>query len=156
MIADRLQNWQRYFSEDTWRIAFDYLQHLDPNTAEGFYDLQGKDIYARVMSYDTVTENEAILESHRTYIDIQSSVIHDERIDWFPLDGLQVKTEYNSEKDATYYHRPDSALASVVVKPGMFVVLFPTDAHMPKLITDTQHRMKKVVVKLRASLIGQS
>ena len=156
MITDCLENWSRYFSQAPWRVTFDYLSQLDPAIAEGDYELQGKDIYARVMSYDTVTEDKAILEAHHKYIDIQLSLIEDERIDWFPLEGLQEKTPYNPEKDSTHYHRPGPAPAQVMVRPGMFVVLLPTDAHMPKLITTVPHLMKKAVVKLKVALVASA
>lgn len=152
MIVDRLENWQRYFRGEAWRKTFEYLMALTPDAPEGIIEIQGRDIYARVMSYETTMEDNVLLESHREYIDVQSSLINEERIDWFPLEGLRAKDDYNFEKDVTHYHRPGQSLGRVVVRPGMFAVLFPEDAHVPKLITDKPHWMKKVVVKLRVAL----
>jgi len=153
MIVDQLENWHRYFHGDAWRKAFAYLMALSPDTPEGITEIQGRDIYVRVMSYETTTEDKSALEAHREYIDIQASLINDERIDWFPLKGLTATDTYNPEKDVTHYHSPGPALAQVAVQPGMFAVFFPEDAHMPKLVTDKPHLMKKAVVKLRLSVI---
>ena len=153
MIVDRLENWRRYFQGESWCKAFEYLIALPPDAPEGITEIQGRDIYARVMSYETVSEGQAALEAHREYIDIQASLVNDERIDWFPLKGLIATDNYDTQKDAIHYHLPGPALAQAVVQPGMFAVLFPEDTHMPKLITDKPHLMKKVVIKLRVGLI---
>ena len=152
MIVDRLENWQRYFQGKAWRCAFEFIMALPPEAPEGITEIQGRDIYARVMSYETTTEDQAALEAHREYIDIQASLIKDERIDWFPLKGLSARDVYDPEKDVVHYHHPGPTPAQVAVQPGMFAVFFPEDAHMPRLITDKPHLMKKVVVKLRVGL----
>lgn len=152
MIVDRLENWQRYFRGEAWRKTFEYLMALTPDAPEGIIEIQGRDIYARVMSYETTMEDQSALEAHREYIDIQVSLVNEERIDWFPLKGLTPKDDYNPEKDVIHYHSPRTAPAHVAMQPGMFAVLFPEDAHMPKLITARPHWMKKVVVKLRIGL----
>ena len=154
MIAERIENWAQLFGGPVWTRAFEYLSELSPEVAEGEVKLDGEDIFSRVMSYPTKEREEAVLESHREYIDIQMALIDSERIEWFPRDGLEVKTPYDADKDVIFYHHPGQAPASVDVAPGVFVVLLPDDAHMPQLKTagDSGH-VKKVVVKVRAARI---
>lgn len=157
MIVDTLQNWQQNFSEPIWCQAFEFLQGLTADSVDGDYPLQGEDLFGRVMSYHTRTPDadDAVLEAHREYVDIQTTLSAPEGIDWFPRSSLEVKTPYDAEKDVEFYHRPGPAPAHVNVYPGFFAVLFPEDAHMPQLIVNGQSQLiKKAVVKVRLKLVG--
>ncbi len=156
MIVSTLENWSSHFDNLVWEKVFNYIATLGPDSSDGITELMGRDIYARVMSYDTVEPTESKVEAHRLYIDIQCSLAYGERIDWFPLEGLKPVSDYNPEKDTTNYSRPSFVPASVCVMPGMFAVFFPEDAHMPKLIIDQSHTIKKVVVKLHTKLLRES
>lgn len=155
MIVQRLENWKRVFSGEAWRRAFEALEGFSADSPEGEIEIQGREIFARVMSYPTRSPKEAVLESHRRYIDIQMSLAGSERIDWFPPEGLEVKTPYDEAKDVVFYQPPGPAPAGVDVFPRTFVVLFPEDPHMPQLMTGAQpETVKKVVIKLQADLVG--
>lgn len=158
MITDTFDRWRRYGSAPVWERAFDFLSSLDANAPEGKTLLQGDDLFAIVMSYDTRERCDAMLESHRKYVDIQAVLTEAEGIDWFPREGLEVKIPYDAEKDAMFYHRLDgTAPAHLEMKPGRFVILYPEDAHMCQLIVDGAIRtIKKVVVKVRLDLVKDS
>lgn len=154
MIANRLDQSHHYFSEEPWQVAFRFLQSLSPDTPEGRTDLQGDDIFANVMCYQTRATQDAVLETHRNYIDIHVTLDGAERIDWFPREALQIKTPYDNTKDAEFYHRPGKAPIQIANHPGAFLVLFPEDAHMPQLtLGKTPTNVKKVVLKLKTSLV---
>jgi YhcH/YjgK/YiaL family protein len=152
MIFDTLDNWQRYFHNEAWKQSFDFIRSLQPGAPEGFTELRGHDLYARVMSYETVEESEGAPEAHREYIDIQAALVNEERIAWFPLGAAAMTDSYDAEKDVTHYRRPSVSYGSVIVRPGTFVVFFPEDGHTPKLLSDAPRVMKKVVIKIRVSL----
>lgn len=154
MIIDRLENWETYFSGAVWKCAFDFLTSLKPDAEEKKYPLQGKDIFARVVSYETRLPNTAVLEAHQRYIDIQTVLIGAEGIEWFPVDTLKIKMQYNTAKDVEFYHRPRMCPARVDAYPGTFIVLFPKDAHIPQLVVgDSTKLVKKVVVKMSMELV---
>lgn len=155
MIHDRLENWKLYFNTQLWQSAFDKLTRLTPESEEcDRIPIQGTDIYASIMSYQTCTPDETKLETHDVYIDIQVSLLNSEAIDWFPRGILEVKTPYDPDHDRTFYHRPVISPVRINNYPGFFTVLFPDDAHMPKLITgDKSEKVKKVVIKMRKTLI---
>ncbi|TLD40592.1 MAG: putative beta-D-galactosidase [Candidatus Jettenia ecosi] len=154
MIIDRLGNWETYFSGAAWKCVFDFLTSLKPDVEEKEYTLQGTDILARIMSYETRLPNIAMLEAHQKYIDIQTVLIGAEGIEWFPIDALQIKIPYNMEKDVEFYHRPRMCPARVDACPGTFVVLFPKDAHIPQLVVgDSTKLVKKAVVKVNGALV---
>lgn len=157
MIHDALQNWQTYFQGKLWKKAFEFLHILTPETPDNKrIELAGADMYAAVMTYNTCDPSASVLETHDKYIDIQMSLQNSEAIDWYLRDTLRIHTAYDPAKDRTLYHRVEPAPARVNNFPDFFTVLFPHDAHMPKLITgNAPEQVKKVVIKLNceASII---
>jgi biofilm protein TabA len=154
MIIDRLENWEHYHFGSDWKRAFEFLVSLSPDSDERKYDIQGDDIYAQVMSYNTKTPEMAILETHRKYVDIQAVLIGGERIEWLSRDGLVVDTAYDESIDAEFYKPIFPGTAHVDIFPGTFVMLFPQDAHMPSLLLDKRSELiKKVVVKIKVELL---
>jgi YhcH/YjgK/YiaL family protein len=153
VIAAELAHWRRYFSGPVWERAFTHILVLGPDAEEGYTDLMGKDLFARVMSYETVEPAGSKLEAHRKYVDIQCPLAGGERIEWFPIKDLSALGDYNPDKDVIHFRRPDRAPLSVSLEPGLFAVFFPEDGHMPKLIVAEPRRMKKVVVKVSLDLL---
>ncbi len=154
MIIDKLENWKQYHFGPGWKRAFDFLISLVPDAEEKKYYIQGDEIFAQVMSYETRTPETAVLETHQKYIDIQTVLIGGERIEWFPREGLVVDTPYNESKDAEFYKRICPGTAHVDISPGTFVMFFPHDAHMPSLMIEKNLELvKKVVVKIKVELL---
>jgi YhcH/YjgK/YiaL family protein len=153
MIADKLENWNLYFTGAEWTIVAVFLASLHEGTPEGEYPLKGKEIFARVMSYETRNPDEARLEGHRSYIDIQSVLDGGEGIAWCPTGNLETVEAYEAGMDVEFYVSPAQFPARVDVRPGYFVALFPHDAHMPQLrVSGMPSWVKKVVVKVDVSL----
>jgi len=150
MILDRIENWNKYPVLADKKIILEFLQPLKSDMTDGEYKLLGDDIFARVMTYRTRTAQEGILESHRTYADIQIVLKGEEAVEWWPVQELGEKAAYDAVKDVIFYHHPSLVTARFILKPGMFAVFFSQDAHMTSLITDAgAGEVKKVVVKLR-------
>lgn len=157
MVIDRLENWKIYFSGPAWQCAFDFLTSLKPDAEDQEYVLQGKDIFARIMSYKTRLPDTAVLEAHRRYVDIQTILVADEGIEWFPIENLDIKVPYDMTKDVAFYKRPERPLARIGLHSGIFVTFFPEDAHMTQLMVgDTARLVKKVVVKISYELAKSS
>ena len=153
MIHDKLENFHLYYKADFWKEAFDFLSSLNEKSEEKRYDL-GHGMYAIIMSYPTKDREEAVLESHRKYVDIQSSITGAERIDCCDREGLEISEEYDSERDVMFYSHPESYQFSVDNLAGRFTVLFPDDAHMPQLKVLGFDEVKKVVVKIPVELFS--
>lgn len=155
MIVDRIENWSRYSNSPAWQEAFRFLEKLNANSEEGETQLGQGDgrLLARVMSYPTRKPAEAVLEAHRRFIDIQMVLDKSEAIGWYPLEDLQSKDPYDTEKDVEFFQHPSIETGRIDVHPGTFVVLFPEDAHMPQLMTGAApETIKKVVVKMSVDL----
>jgi YhcH/YjgK/YiaL family protein len=152
MIVDYLKNWGNYFTNPVWETIFAELTALNEKTPEMEKKIRGDDIILKVFSYTTISprDEQAELESHRRYLDIHTSIINAERIDWFPVASLKVIKPYNGMEDAIYYARREPADASIVMRPGLFALFSPNDAHMPRLhMAGKPAAVKKAVLKIR-------
>ncbi|MCH8205118.1 MAG: YhcH/YjgK/YiaL family protein [Candidatus Hydrogenedentes bacterium] len=154
MIVGRLETWRERFRDAPWPQVFEFLEALSESADEGRIEIRGEEIFARVMCYETRGPDEGILETHRRYVDVQSTLIGAEGVDWFPRDSLELREPYDEERDVAFYHRPEIVPARVDVYRGMYVVLFPEDAHMAQqVVGDGVKSIKKVVVKVHVDLL---
>ena len=144
MVIDKIENLEKYASlNPLFAQAIEFLKSTDLNAHEiGKVKLQGDDLVVNFAQARSKTKEEAKLETHNRFIDIQ-----------IPLDGVEVMgytpradlpdAEYNAEKDITFY--PGLAESYLTIKPGMFVIFFPEDGHAPGVTPDG---VKKVIVKV--------
>lgn len=154
MIVDRLHNYSCYPFGKPWRLAFDFLLALNHDAEEKKYHLQGDDLFAIVMGYETRSPETSELEAHRKYLDIQAVLVGEEGIGWHQADALRIDTPYDAVQDVELYEPPAQGLLRVDLLPGNFVALFPHDAHMPSLMTrEVPVFTKKVVVKVGMHLL---
>jgi YhcH/YjgK/YiaL family protein len=154
MIIDKLENWKFYHFGPAWAKAFEFLLTLSPDAEEKRYMIQGEDIFAIVMSYDTCSPETSLFESHQKYIDIQTTLLGTERFECSFTDTLSVQTTYDDEKDVQLYRRLTPGQTRIDVSSDTFVMLYPHDAHMASLmINDTCEHVKKVVVKIKTELL---
>jgi YhcH/YjgK/YiaL family protein len=154
MIFDRLDHAQLYPFGPAWQRAVEFLKTLTPESEEGKYVIDGDDLFAIIMSYDTALPDDGKFESHREYVDIQSVITGAEGFECAFTDTLEVADAYDPEKEAAFYRRVTPGSSRVDVLPGTFVLLFPHDAHLAGLtVGGTSQRVKKVVVKVRRSLL---
>lgn len=154
MIVDRFDNWHRFLNGPAWELAYSFLTSLKPDTPEGYTYLDGDALFGRVMAYPTRGSEGSKLESHRNYIDVQTTLDGAEGIEWFPRSSLVRTHEYDPDKDVELWRRPGPPPARADMFPGMFCVLFPEDAHMAQqIVGGTAREIRKAVVKIRLDRI---
>jgi YhcH/YjgK/YiaL family protein len=117
------------------------LQALEP----GRHDILGDDCYALVEDYQTAPRDGRRWEAHRNHIDIQCVASGRELLGCADLAQMQ-SAEYDPAKDLEFVSGPDGQFT--VVEAGTFVILRPTDAHMPGIAVDRPEPVRKVVVKV--------
>lgn len=156
MILDTLEGLTRFFGRSWWPKARAVLEGLTPAVPDQEIPVQGRDLYVRVLTYDTVTRDQAVLEAHRAYVDVQVALQGREGIAVWPTPTLQECVPYDPARDVAYYTPPDVPAVSLTLGPGLAAVFFPEDAHMPQLIAGAPERVKKAVVKVRVTLLGQA
>ncbi|MDL2303523.1 YhcH/YjgK/YiaL family protein, partial [Dysgonomonas sp. OttesenSCG-928-D17] len=73
MILDSLKNAEAYYSlHPLFKEAFEYIKSVDFSKVEaGKTELKGKDLFVGVTDSDMKTEEDAKMEVHNKYIDIQ-------------------------------------------------------------------------------------
>lgn len=128
--------------------VLEFIDKLTVNTPDGRYDITDK-IYANIESYSRKSILEAVLESHRKYIDLQFLISGTERIEYMNIDGLEPRTNYDPDKDIIFYKKPKTEAGSIYLNGRNFAIFFPQDAHAPQITTlALQNNVKKVVIKL--------
>ncbi len=110
------------------------------NVNEGFF--------YNVIEYDTTNEVDKPYESHRMYVDIQLLLSGEEIMQIVDIDRLQVKAHYDSLKDCTLYN-PSKNAASIVLRPGSVMLLYPKDAHRSVSYSGIASHVVKIVGKVR-------
>ena len=145
MIIDKLENIEMYASVNPlFAQAIEFLKSTDLNAHElGKVVLKEGELFVNFASARPKTKDEAKIETHNNFIDIQIPLTGTELMGYMPRTDL-AEAEYNAEKDITFY--PGHATDYLTVKPGMFVIFFPEDAHAPGV---TEVELKKVIVKVR-------
>jgi len=147
MIHDKIENGHKYDGlHKNFRMVMEILQSL--NLAElqpGHIELDGKYVYINVDEVNGKRREEAKIEAHRRYIDIQVPISGKEVMGVMPMAELKdITMQYDEEKDVMFYG--DEITRWVTVEPGEFVVFFPEDGHAPLVECGEGH--KKLVVKI--------
>lgn len=145
MIIDKLENIGMYASVNPlFAQAIEFLKSTDLNAHElGKVVLKEGELFVNFAAARPKTKDDAKIETHNNFIDIQIPLTSTELMGYMPRTDLD-EAEYNAEKDVTFY--PGHATDYLTVKPGMFAIFFPEDAHAPGV---TEVELKKVIVKVR-------
>jgi biofilm protein TabA len=88
------------------------------------------------------------LEFHRKYIDVQYMASGEEVIGWASVERVTITAAYDEEKDIAFGTAPLSEVTPLHLSAGQLVVLYPKDAHAPKLAAGKPSQVKKIVVKV--------
>ena len=146
MILDVLENSHRYLAfHKNFAKAFDFL--LRPDLKElpaGKYEIDSDRVYAIVSKEHGRRKEDALLETHEKYIDIQFVLAGTDDMGWKPKSLCkQPSGDYDQKDDIQYFADAPDAWLSVC--PRAFAVFFPEDAHMPLISSGQLH---KVIVKV--------
>jgi len=114
----------------------------------GRFDLDGEQVFAMVQRYVTEAAAAPRFECHRKYIDVQYIAAGIEAIGWAPLGRMTVTEAYDPDKDIAFGRVADGGWSPVVLGAGRLLVLYPADAHAPKLAAGAPSSVTKIVVKV--------
>jgi YhcH/YjgK/YiaL family protein len=145
-----IEEYYRYYAAnpDRWEKAFKFLRDTDlKNIEKGKYEIDGEDLYASVSEYTTKNEEDAKLEAHRKYADIQYIISGEEKMGLVPLTKTEVVTPYDDVKDVCFLKA--GKLSYHIATPKVYFVFFPEDAHKPSIKVTDNEPVKKVVLKVR-------
>ncbi len=165
MLLDTLDHGTLYSLGTTWTAVFyeaQALAELGAALTEGEYSLAGGPEHggatASVNVYDTKIEGR--YESHRVMADIQIVLDGEEECRVLSVEperpgapALTPEAPYDAARDIVFYREKPEAAARVRLRPGLFALFLPQDAHMPALAVSTPGRVKKLVVKVPAATL---
>lgn len=136
------------YLNERFKKAYQWLRENDLAALEnGKHEIDGEDIFAVVMEYETVPELDVYYEAHEKYFDIQYLVSGKEKFGMIKNEGLKIREEI-ADNDLIFYEHPEEDWY-VVLGPGDLVIVAPEDAHKPKCSIDEAVAVKKVVVKVK-------
>ena len=146
IIINKLQHAERYFRmHPAFEKAFAFLRQdgLAELPADR-YEIDGEKLFCMISKGPGRSRDEAKLEAHRKYIDIQYVIAGTDDMGWKPTaDCKSIDTEYDADKDIMFFKdQPDSWTP---VPAGSFVIFFPQDAHAPLVGSGQIH---KAVLKI--------
>ncbi len=156
MIYGQLKNFEQE------KIAFSpalqkgllYLKNTDLSTLSvGRHDIDGDTIFALVSEYATEPKKDRKPEAHQRYIDIQYLASGEEMIGCSLLSSeYEVLQDELEQKDLIFYNEVKQEV-DMLLKPGVYAVLFPNDVHRPCCMVSSAARVKKVVIKIAVSAL---
>lgn len=147
MILDTLKNGSKYNAiHPRIKKAFDYLNTNDLEKLPlGKIELEGTDLVVNVVDITGKTVDQARMETHLKFMDIQIPIGASETMGWKAKEKLnELTSPYNDEKDIAFY--ADKASNLVKVEPFEFIIFFPEDGHQPGIGEGTY---RKIIVKIR-------
>lgn len=118
----------------------------------GRYELQGENIFMNVMQFATQSPEQKKAELHQKYIDIQVLLSGEERILFGLTDSARQCEERHAEDDYQLCNHIADEQA-LTLKPGRFAIFMPGEPHKPGCAVGDTGEIKKVVIKVRASLL---
>jgi YhcH/YjgK/YiaL family protein len=111
----------------------------------GRYDIDGDKVFALVQ--EKTTQLHAPWESHDHHIDLQFSITGQEKIGYYPVEGMKAIKPYDAENDFTALE--DVPGDFMTLRDDIFMLLFPVDGHLPAIAVDQPMDVKKVVIKIK-------
>lgn len=146
MIFDTLANADRYAGlNPLFSAAFAFLRDTDLKAlAPGRYPIQGDALIAIVEATTGRSRDDAKLECHRKYIDIQLVLDGLDEMGWKALgDCREPVADYSTEKDVRFFK--DAPASWIATPPGAYCIFFPEDAHAPLVGAGA---IRKVILKI--------
>ncbi|PWB57477.1 MAG: YhcH/YjgK/YiaL family protein [Nitrosomonadales bacterium] len=149
MIFDTLFNADRYAAlHPLFPRAFEFLRGTDLKAlAPGRHPIQGESLFAIAETAPGRSREEAKLECHQKYIDIQLVLEGRDEMGWKPVrDCHEPLADYSAVKDIQFFR--DAPASWIATPPGAFCIFFPEDAHAPLV---SEGAVQKVILKIAAA-----
>jgi YhcH/YjgK/YiaL family protein len=146
MILDSLENSGRYLSlHPLFKKAFDFLKNNDlSNAKNGKLKTDDPRVFFMLSDVQGKDPQDAVLEAHKKYIDIQTPLAGVETIGWKAEEDLMIiSQQYSAKQDVMLFH--DFPTAYTKLYPGQFAIFFPEEGHAPGI---GQGSIRKVIAKI--------
>ncbi len=117
------------------------LSHFDAS-------IFGDHIVTHVNSYTTKPRNTCAYEIHKRFVDVQYLTSGHEYIDIVSPQSLTLRAPFDQEKDIAFFNELVAPDCRVMLRPNLYCVIFPWEAHMPCIAIDEPLLVEKHVAKI--------
>jgi len=118
--------------------------------ADGDYDILGKDLYIRVMHYQTEPTEKRKFEAHRFFSDLQIILTGTEKIQIATSDERSIISDYDQLNDVQFFSTPLPTISDVNIEKDQFVFFSPGELHRPMCDRETvSGPVFKIVFKIK-------
>ena len=132
-----------------FRMAVEFLRRTDLlELPDGNVPLDGKNVFAILQRYRTAHADAPKFEYHRKYLDVQYVLSGEESIGWAPAVQMTPSFDYDEQQDICFGLMEPGRWSSVRLQAGQLAVLWPEDAHAPRLAAGKPVLVRKIVVKI--------
>ena len=147
MVIDQVKHASMYMGlSKRLAAALRYINETDfSGVKPGRYEIEGSEVYALVLEYQTKPRAQGAWESHRRYFDLQYVAEGSELLGYSNLEHLN-SGKYDEARDSA---PADGEGEFLLLRKGTFAILGPQDAHMPGIAEGEPKPVRKVVVKVR-------
>lgn len=141
MIVDNIANFEfykslnPYFEEVLKFIKNNKLSEL----TDGKHIIDGDKLFVNINTTAPKTKDEAKIEYHRKYIDIQIPLNINETYGYTPLVDLP-EADFDEKKDIAKLPAGYPCRSYITATPSDFVIFFPQDGHAPCIADGTIHK----------------
>ncbi len=148
MIYEQLNNTANKNLSGKIKKVIRFVQENDlKQFGPGSHVIDGDSLFVNILSYETTAPENRFWEAHKEYLDIHVPIEKEEQIDLAFLSDMQVK---GYEKVNDFVSMDGEKRASLVMKPGEFLVCFPEDAHRTAVaVNGHPEKIKKAVFKVK-------
>lgn len=103
------------------------------------------DYFALVQEFNTAPLRDKKFELHKKYLDVHIVLSGEEVLEYEDIAFLEEETPYNPDKDSQKLNGTGQA---VVIKEGMFCLVFAHDGHKPGCCFEKSANLRKIVLKI--------
>ncbi|MUJ36382.1 N-acetylneuraminate anomerase [Aliivibrio fischeri] len=140
------------------RVIQQCLAYLNETDLEalptGKHIIDGKNIFANVMEFETGDASSKQTEVHKEYVDVQCLIRGEERIQYSLEDEVNPIAKPYDEENDFYLVESMNQCNDVIMHPKMFAVFLPEEPHKPGCVVSQSGLIKKIVIKVHRSLLA--
>ena len=127
--------------------GFDFLRSADLSALPlGKTVIEGDDVYCNHFTYTTAPlAPDSLWEAHTRYLDLHIVLSGRERVGLAPIEALE-EVEVRADEDSVLYHGAPRNI--LTLEEGWFLLVFPGEGHLPKLVAEAPEPIDKLVLKI--------
>ena len=148
MIYDEMKNLSRYLGlHPNLDTAIQFLVSCDlRKLSPGRNEVDGEQVYINLFGYETIPERDAFFEAHEVYADIHMLISGEELIG---VSDPAVLKEFARKPEEDFIGYQGEVEVCSYMAPNKFLIAYPGEAHMVKLLYKNSCHVEKAVVKVK-------